>query len=842
MTLAFRVLTVLAGVFTAHSLVAQVRPSATDDGPPIRPGENFYAAKTRIDRYFAALQKREGARFQPRKYGYGEYQRWQYRWAPLVYPHGDMARASKWVKNVGRATPRLAQSFVNLSIANPTSPWTEIGPKADLPLVNRGRLQFVTFGPLNPSLMLTGSPVGGLYFSTDAGMTWSNGGTDLLRLTGIAHAAINPANEDEWFVATGDGEGWQVTGWRESFGIYRTKNRGVTWESIGSAAQLNGNAYGWQIKKLLIDPVNPSHMYAATSFGLYKTTNASDPASTVTWTLLPTAAGNSGENFYDIEFKPGDSSTVYASGVGLYKSTDSGATWATMGASFVNSAVKRIALEVTPSDAAWLYALVIQGTDSARLYRYDGSVWADKGPITVHYSRGQSISVSPLSKGVVTLGDVQASRCLIAHLSTFCGWNNLHNGLHADVHYTTYSPIDGAQWAATDGGIFRYNATSSKWEDRNNGIGVATVLRMATSASNPDVLLIGQYDNGTALHNAGAAAKWRHVLGGDGLQPLINPNNESEMYASLQEGYLTRTSDGATTWTYITPQGYALDWHTHVRLNSKDPRTIFMPSGEGVLRSTNKGGTWSKLPGIDGFVWQVYTAPSSQHYLYVHVLGPAPTYGPHKLLRCTGVNAAVPICTEIAHPRDAWIGGIAIDPDDPETFSLSYSGYDSSQPSRVFQYSGATQAWTDQTLDLPPSPISSIVAEAGTNGNLYVGAFTGVYFWNRAATAWTVLGDNLPNAEKSALEINYIANRIRAGTFGRGVWDSPLVCPAAISETYSGTQQAGFYETQQEIASSATMSSGPTTYRAGSRVVLTTGFSAKASTGRFRAVAHGCGP
>ncbi len=114
--------------------------------------------------------------------------------------------------------------------------WTEIGP-VDVPIgtnvraLGAGRLHFLEFDDMN-NRILCGSPSGGLFFSEDNGQTWKLGGMDYLPVIGVSHAQVakHTNGGKTWFVATGDGDDPE---WERSNGIWRTTDKGATWDDIG---------------------------------------------------------------------------------------------------------------------------------------------------------------------------------------------------------------------------------------------------------------------------------------------------------------------------------------------------------------------------------------------------------------------------------------------------------------------------------------------------------------------------------------------------------------------------------------------------------------------------------
>jgi hypothetical protein len=56
---------------------------------------------------------------------------------------------------------------------------------------------------------------------------------------------------------------------------------------------------------------------------------------------------------------------------------------------------------------------------------------------------------------------------------------------------------------------------------------------------------------------------------------------------------------------------------------------------------------------------------------------------------------------------------------------------------------------------------------------MYIGMAVGVYYTSDV-TAWTLYNTGLPNVPIYDLEINHTNAKLRAGTFGRGLWETPL--------------------------------------------------------------------
>lgn len=140
-------------------------------------------------------------------------------------------------------------------------------------------------------------------------------------------------------------------------------------------------------------------------------------------------------------------------------------------------------------------------------------------------------------------------------------------------------------------------------------------------------------------------------------------------------------------------------------------------------------------------------------------------------------------------------------------------------------------------------PVNCIIYEKGSNGGVYIGTDIGVYYKNNTLSSWIPFFDNkLPHCIVTDLEINYSINKIRAGTYGRGIWQSPLYCPIDNDLTLTGTiSQDQFIEVVKNIFSTENISGGHSIYRAGSSIELNLGFEIIASnSSNFYGYIHAC--
>jgi hypothetical protein len=161
--------------------------------------QNFYSIQQEFNSYWQNKPYERGK-------GYKAFRRWEWFTEPRVYPSGDLKLASRsksfeeFQKYV-QQNPQAAQKMH--SSTSTTGNWTPMGPYGSPIGGDAGRLNFIRFMPGNNNTIFVGTAAGGLWKSTDAGVTW-NTNTNSLEVLGCSDLAIHPTNTNIMYLATGD--------------------------------------------------------------------------------------------------------------------------------------------------------------------------------------------------------------------------------------------------------------------------------------------------------------------------------------------------------------------------------------------------------------------------------------------------------------------------------------------------------------------------------------------------------------------------------------------------------------------------------------------------------------
>lgn len=693
--------------------------------------------------------------------GWKQFKRWEWLKEQRAYPTGNLLPPSDFFE-------ALEQKKTETVMAGN---WTYIGPNNVPSNGGAGRVNCIRFDPNNTNIVYAGTPAGGLWKSTNGGSGWTMWNTDALGSLGVSDVAIDPTNSQVIYLGSGDGDASDTYG----LGVLKSTDGGLTWNTTG----LNwAVTQGRTVRRLLIDPTNTQIIHAATSNGIYRSTDGG-----TTFTQVSTAAAR------DMEFKPGDPTVIYAStSATVYRSTNSGQSYVSI---YSVSGSGRLALAVTPANSNYLYVLSANSSSSAfqGLYRSTdgGATFSQRSstPNILGYANDGSdasgqgwydlcIAASPTNAEEIVIGGINIWRSTNGGTS----WNIIAHWtgsgapyVHADVHDVIY--LNGTTiYSGNDGGVFRTQNSGASWSDLSSGLHIGQSYRIGQSANNSTWLLTGRQDNGTDRLNG---TTWSRVIGGDGMECFVDRTNNNIMYGELYNGDFRRSTNGGGSWSTIQSglSGSAA-WVTPWQQDPVSAATLWAGYSQ-VFKSTNQGNSWTQMGTVSGTgtFRAIKVAPSNNQVIYA-----SRTTSIFKSIDGGGTWTAI---TSGLPVSSASITYIEVNPTDPNHVWVTFSGYSSAN--KVFVSTNGGSTWTNYSTGLPNLPVNCIVYENGSaNGTLYVGTDVGVYYRDNTMSSWANFSTGLPNVIVNELEIMYPAGKIRAATYGRGIWESPLYSPVGVSE------------------------------------------------------------
>src|SRR5260370_15927328 len=241
-------------------------------------------------------------------------------------PFDPLARGRAIQQMERQEKGRLIESMINGSLTPPVTTdaaWTPLGP-SPLPINSlgagpfSGRVTAVVVDPTNPNKVYLGAAQGGVWRSIDGGVTWVPI-FDSAQSLAIGALALAP-DHTTLYVGTGE-----FNGCGDCFfgvGLYRIDTVDTTPTLVGpiNPSQTIGNLTynifnGRAITKILVHPTDPATIFVSTARGiggsgatslgvvpaiatrgLYRSTNATSAAASVTFQKLTVTTDNSPDN------------------------------------------------------------------------------------------------------------------------------------------------------------------------------------------------------------------------------------------------------------------------------------------------------------------------------------------------------------------------------------------------------------------------------------------------------------------------------------------------------------------------------------------------------------------
>jgi Secretion system C-terminal sorting domain len=164
---------------------------------------------------------------------------------------------------------------------------------------------------------------------------------------------------------------------------------------------------------------------------------------------------------------------------------------------------------------------------------------------------------------------------------------------------------------------------------------------------------------------------------------------------------------------------------------------------------------------------------------------------------------------------------------------------------KVMKFDGVS--WVNYSTGIPSTEYAiSMVMDHASNDGIYLFTDKAVYFRDKSMNSWINFSIGYPMIPSRQVEINYKENTVRAGTYGRGIFKSQLICPAQNLLAFNNISLVPFVNEATDITATNTNISNPipnqVIFRATNSITLNPGFIAEATVqyGGFQAFIHGC--
>jgi photosystem II stability/assembly factor-like uncharacterized protein len=721
-----------------------------------------------------------------------------------IIPKDSYLRAVQYVR-----TTMLKENNLK-NKASDNSQWVSIGPDNV-----GGRTLSIAINPVNTNTVWIGAASGGLWKTTNGGFgpsgwTQINTGYPTMAVSSIV---INPLNPDIMYIGTGEvGGGYKfrqigTPGARTTYGmgILKSTDAGVSWNLTSLVWSFSE---GTAVQKIVINPLNPNTLYAATTEGVYKSADAGSTWSKVNNELMA----------MDIVINPADTTILFSShgqrnstpNPGLYNSTDAGITWTRLSGGLPSTNFGRASLTISQSNPQIIYASIANANSSQLLGLYkttnSGTNWTSVPAPNYLGNQGwydNVVAVHPTNPDIVLCSglDIYKSVDGGANWAQKSYWFagamlDVPAGgpegppyyAHADHHAITFNASNPNKvYFGCDGGVF-YSGDIGENFDGVNGGYTTTQFYNGLGIAQTDSLISlgGLQDNGSVKYEGNKS--WSKVFGGDGGWCAIDQTNSDILYEEYVNLTMSKSTNGGYNWFNI---GTGLDYGTiganfiaPFVIAPSDPQTLY--AGASIVNKGYNGGTTWDVPSVDTRFNNTAVASIGVSYQSSDTLmagtggkftGSAPSYdvfasasGGAEWVKVTGTLPR-------RYPTD-----ISFDPNSSRTVYITFSGYDTTH---VFKTTNLGQTWIDISSNLPDVPTQCVIIDPAYPEQIYIGTDLGVFRTLDGGASWHEYNNGMPPAMVIDLGISKMSRVLRAATHGHGVYERKLpFVPATVEANY----------------------------------------------------------
>lgn len=730
---------------------------------------NFYATQRAFELYWQNREITKGSGWKP-------YKRWEWVAQQMIdnqgrFPNEDLlpVEIEKLRNNTNIGT------FSQKTNCRLEGNWKELGP-VYLPQNNTsqingmGRLNAVTIHPKDTNIIFVGACAGGIWKTINGGITWTNY-RDSLPTLGVSAIAINPNHPDTMYFGSGDRDAGDALG----YGVFKSVDAGNSWTIHNSGM---GNV---TVGKLVIDPKQNNTLLAASSNGIYRSTNGAS-----SWTRVSTLT-----NFIDIAFMPGNSQIAYASRAGFfYRSSNNGQSWTQITNGLPTTDVSRAVLAVSPLDSLLVYVWIANGSvhkglylskDGGQTFRtmsttpnihsnaIDGSGTSGQG----WYNK--TMVIDPENAGIVYCGGVNIFKSNDSG-KTWVQAGYWVNQVHADQHDMIACYQTKRVFVANDGGLYFTRNKGVPWIPIKSGLAIAQIYNIGASRTQKDILIAGFQDNGTGNFRDN---QWFTSRGGDGMTSQVDQEDNRYSYGELYYGRIFRVFN-ASTQTDIAGENIngineSGAWNTPFCLQEGQSNTMFV-GYKNIWRSTNirsSPPSWTKISNDLGGISNI-----NFHKLENCIANNAVLYASranNTFFITTNALASSPTWTQLSTPINGLVRAIETD---PQSQQIVYIGIEN----RVYKSLNQGQSWTQIHSNLPANVTALVLDTSSTLKGLYVGTFGGgLWYTDSLQNGWKYYANGIPPTSRiTDLAIYYDTTKecncsvVYASTYNRGAWYTSL--------------------------------------------------------------------
>jgi photosystem II stability/assembly factor-like uncharacterized protein len=686
------------------------------------------------------------------------------------------------------------------------------------PAIMGGRIADVEGVPGDPNVVYVASASGGLWKTTNGGVTWK----PIFERQGtisIGDIALAPSNPDVVWVGTGESNVRNSVSFGD--GVYKSTDGGKTWQHMGLKETEH-------ISAIVINPQNPDIVYIGAlghafgpndERGVFMTTDGGK-----TWTK--TLFIDNQHGVADLEIDPTNPNILYAgmwsferkpwthrSGSekgGVYKSIDGGRTWNKL-TNGLPKLMGRIGVRVAPSNPNVVY-VIVESKDGT-LYRSDdrGENFRNVSKNTDIVSRGfyyTRVRVDPTNENHI----FAVASTLYTSVDGGRTFRSITGRTHIDYHALWLDPKNPKRmWHGQDGGIAVTYDGGETWEAVYN-IPLGQFYQVHADNHQPFYNVMGGLqDNGSwtgpsrTREPAGIMNDdWRMVSFGDGFYVINNPDNPDQYLSESQGANIVSTDFKTREQQLVNPWGrgsgggpaasnkYRFNWNSPIVFSPHEKTTVYL-AGNVVFKSPDFGKTWEqispdlttndpeKLKDAGGPI--AIENSTAEYHSTIISIAESPIQkgqiwvgtddGNLQLTTDGGKNWSNLIKNVSGLAANSPVSHVEPSRTDASTTFVAFDRhmFDDFRP-YIFKTTDSGKSWTNISGNLPAKAYVQVVREDPKNRNLlYAGTELGLFASYSGGKEWMPLNlKNLPNVAVHDILVHPRENDLILATHGRSIW------------------------------------------------------------------------
>ena len=679
--------------------------------------------------------------------------------------------------------------------------WRSIGP------ARGGRSQTVAGSGARASEYYFGATGGGLWKTTDGGVTWRPVSDKFFKTSSVGAVAIAESNPD--VVYAGMGETQLRGNVIQGDGVYRTADGGKTWTHAGLEKTL-------AIARIRVHPTNPGVVYVAAlgnpyapspDRGIFKSTDGGQ-----SWNRILFRDEKTGG--VDLAVDPRNPEVLYAGlwevfrtphslssggpGSGLFKSTDGGATWTelTRNPGLPKPLWGKVGVSVSGADSNRVYAIVEAAEGGVFLSDDAGATWRlvnDDRRVrqrAFYYTR---IYADPQARDTVYVLNTGLYR------STDAGKTlRTIRVPHTDNHDLWIAPADPRRLAnSNDGGANISTNGGESWTGQQYP--TAQFYNVITTAHVPYHVCGAQQDNTTACVPGTGSGDLYTAGGGESGYIAPDPQDTDVFYAGSYGGLLTRINRRTGERRAINiwpdnPMGFSsgdiaerFQWTFPIVFSPVKPDVLYATS-QHVWRTTNEGQSWQRIspdltrhdPSTMGPSGGPITLDQTGVETYATIFTLAPSAKAADVIWAGSDDGLVHVTRDGGRnwskvtppdlPEFTRISLIEASPHDAASAWLAGNRYQRGDRSPyVYRTTDYGRTWTKIVGGLPADDFPRVIREdRKRRGLLFLGTETGIYVSFDQGAHWQSLRLDLPVTPVHGIEVKN--DDLVIGTHGRSFY------------------------------------------------------------------------